>query len=87
MIQKVPVIYSSRLKRQILAIYTRDSSMRNRLQELIHHALTVSFGVGYVGTDEVLALCWEILDTNGAYQNGIAPWREALAASERTIFL
>jgi hypothetical protein len=75
------------LKCQILAVYTRDPDTRNRLQDLIHHALTLSFGTGYVGTDEVLSLCWEILDTNGSYHHGIAPWREALAASERTIFL
>ncbi len=61
--------------------------MRDRITTVLHQALELSFGLGYRGTDEVLDLCWEVLDSKGAYPYGIAPWRDALAAFERSLFV
>lgn len=71
----------------IFAIYCRDVERRERLQSLIHQILALSFGSGYRGPDDILRLCWEALDRNGGYENGIAPWREALSALGRNLFI
>mgnify|MGYP006876498992 CR=1 FL=1 len=70
-----------------MAIYTLDPEMRQRLQEVLHQSLIMSFGSGYRGTDEILGLCWEVLEAKGTYPHGIAPWRDALTAFERTLFV
>ncbi|KLT42911.1 hypothetical protein CC85DRAFT_312001 [Cutaneotrichosporon oleaginosum] len=71
----------------IFAIYCRDNERRERIQILIRQILALSFGSGYRGPDDILRLCWEALDRNGSYENGIAPWREALGALGRNLFI
>ncbi|BEI83680.1 hypothetical protein CcaverHIS002_0402840 [Cutaneotrichosporon cavernicola] len=71
----------------IFAIYCPLVERRERIQQLIHQILALSFGSGYRGPDDILRLCWEALDRNGSYENGIAPWREAMAALGRNLFI
>jgi hypothetical protein len=71
----------------IFAIYCRDGERRERIQDLIKQILALSFGSGYRGPDDILRLCWEALDRNGAYENGIAPWREGMGALGRNLFI
>ncbi|GMK58680.1 hypothetical protein CspeluHIS016_0601220 [Cutaneotrichosporon spelunceum] len=71
----------------IFAIYCPVAERRERIRQLIHQILALSFGSGYRGPDDILRLCWEALDRNGAYENGIAPWREAMAALGRNLFI
>lgn len=72
----------------ILAIYCIDLERRERIQQLIHQVLALSFGSGYRGPDDILRLCWEALDRNGTYDdNGIAPWRDAMSALGRNLFI
>lgn len=72
---------------QIIAVYTRDVQHRQRLQRMLELALAMSFGSNYKGTSEILTLCWEVLDNNGGFENGIAPWREAMTAFGRSLFV
>ncbi|KAL1404958.1 hypothetical protein Q8F55_008570 [Vanrija albida] len=62
-------------------------TVRERLASLMALTLAISFGPNYRGTKEILALCWEVLDTQGAYENGIAPWREAMNALGRNLWI
>lgn len=71
----------------VLAIYTREPLERERLHHLICLALSLSFGNNYRGSKEILQLSWEVLDCNGAYENGIAPWREAMSAFGRNMWV
>lgn len=61
--------------------------MRERIASLMTLTLAISFGPNYRGTKEILALCWEVLDTQGKYENGIAPWREAMNALGRNLWI
>lgn len=70
-----------------MAIYTRDKEVRGRIHELIRLTLAMGFGRNYRGSDDVLGLCWGVLDSKGRYDNGIAPWREAMAAVGRNLWL
>lgn len=68
-------------------MYTRDPDMRSRIQHLLKLVLALSFGSNYRGTDEILDICWDTLDRNGHYENGIAPWRDAMNALGRNLFV
>ncbi|WOO85993.1 uncharacterized protein LOC62_07G009481 [Vanrija pseudolonga] len=70
----------------VLAVYTRDPSERVRVRSLIRLALDMSFGPQYRGALDVLDVCWEVLDARGCYENGVAPWREAMAALGRNLW-
>ncbi|WOO86002.1 uncharacterized protein LOC62_07G009490 [Vanrija pseudolonga] len=70
----------------IIAVYTRDVAERDRLRALNKMCLTMSFGPNYPSTDDILDLCWEVLDRDG-YPHGIAPWREAMNALGRNLFM
>lgn len=72
---------------QIIGMYTRDPDMRSRIQHLLKFVLSLSFGSNYRGTDEILDICWDALDRNGQYENGIAPWRDAMGALGRNLFV
>lgn len=72
---------------QILAIYTRDKDERARVHDLVRLAITVSYGAGYPSPDDVFNLCWDILDSRGKYENGIAPWREAMKMFGKSLLL
>ncbi|TXT04817.1 hypothetical protein VHUM_04085 [Vanrija humicola] len=73
----------------IMAVYCIDLAARERIRELIKVMLCMSFGPNYRGTDEMLALCWEIVDKSPtkSYKDGIAPWREAMNALGRNLWL
>ncbi|WOO86027.1 uncharacterized protein LOC62_07G009516 [Vanrija pseudolonga] len=71
----------------ILAIYTRDKEERTRVHDLVRLAITVSYGAGYPNPDDVFNLCWDILDSRGKYENGIAPWREAMKMFGKSLLL
>lgn len=70
----------------VLAVYTRDPVERSRVRSLIRLALDMSFGPQYRGALDVLDVCWEVLDARGGYENGVAPWREAMAALGRNLW-
>jgi hypothetical protein len=57
------------------------------LHSVLRGAQQSSFGAGYKGADEILTWCWEELDREGHYKNGIAPWREALSAAGRSMYV
>ncbi|KAL1404959.1 hypothetical protein Q8F55_008571 [Vanrija albida] len=73
----------------IMAVYCIDLGARQRIRDLIKVMLCMSFGPNYRGTDEMLALCWEIVDKSPTrrYKDGIAPWREAMNALGRNLWL
>ncbi|KAL1404971.1 hypothetical protein Q8F55_008584 [Vanrija albida] len=71
----------------ILAIYTHDKDERTSLHDLIKLAITVSYGAGFPSPDDVFELCWDILDSRGEYENGIAPWREATKMFGKSLLL
>lgn len=72
-----------------MAVYCLDLATRDRIRELIKVMLCMSFGPNYRGTDEMLALCWEIVDKSPtkSYKDGMAPWREAMSALGRNLWL
>jgi hypothetical protein len=71
---------------QVLGIYCADKADRETIAHLMHLSLGTSYGANYRGSDEVLVLCWDLLDAGG-YPHGIAPWRESMAALGRNIWL
>lgn len=71
----------------VLAIYTRELAARERMASLLRLALGMGFGPNYRGTLDVLEVCWDVLDTNGKYEHGIAPWREAMHALGRNLWV
>ncbi|KAL1404952.1 hypothetical protein Q8F55_008564 [Vanrija albida] len=70
----------------VLGIYCADKADRATIAHLMHLSLGTSYGANYRGSDEVLVLCWDVLDSTG-YAHGIAPWRESMAALGRNIWL
>ncbi|WOO85996.1 uncharacterized protein LOC62_07G009484 [Vanrija pseudolonga] len=70
----------------VLGIYCDDKADRETIAHLMHLSLGTSYGANYRGSDEVLVLCWDVLDAGG-YPHGIAPWRESMAALGRNIWL
>ena len=72
---------------QITGIYCKDKFERATLHSVLRAAQLSSFGVGYRGADEILNWCWEELDREGFYKDGIAPWREALSAAGRSMYV
>lgn len=70
----------------IVAAYTRDPALRQRLVDLITHATALSFGPHYPAPRDVLDICWEVMD-EGGYVAGVAPWREAAASVGRTLWV
>ncbi|KAL1404948.1 hypothetical protein Q8F55_008560 [Vanrija albida] len=70
----------------VLAVYTADAAARVRIRALIRLALDSSFGPQYTGALDVLDVCWDVLDARGAYEHGVAPWREAMAALGRNLW-
>ncbi|TXT04815.1 hypothetical protein VHUM_04083 [Vanrija humicola] len=71
----------------VVAIYTRDEAQRAELVRLLRLALAMSFGNNYRSSEEILTLCWEVLDNSDeGYENGIAPWREAMSAIGRNLW-
>ncbi|WOO86029.1 uncharacterized protein LOC62_07G009518 [Vanrija pseudolonga] len=71
----------------IIGVYTRDKDARADLQHTSRLALSMSYGASYRGSDDIMALCWEVLDTCGAYEDGMAPWREAMHTFGRNMWL
>lgn len=72
---------------QLAGVYCDDKDERTTLQAVLRAAQRSSFGAGYRGADEILQWCWEELDRNGCYRDGIAPWRDALSASGRSMYV
>lgn len=62
-------------------------SERQELADTIRSAQDWSFGPGYKGGTDVLSACWHFYDTHGAYDYGIAPWREILSACGRSMYV
>ncbi|KAL1404954.1 hypothetical protein Q8F55_008566 [Vanrija albida] len=71
----------------VLAIYTPGPEDRERLARLLALALGMGFGPNYRGTRDVLDVCWDVLDARGRYEHGIAPWREAMHALGRNVWV
>ncbi|KAL1404974.1 hypothetical protein Q8F55_008587 [Vanrija albida] len=71
----------------IIGVYTRDKAARTALQHTSRLALAMSYGASFRGSDDIMALCWEVLDTCGAYEDGMAPWREAMHTFGRNMWL
>ncbi|KAJ9113012.1 hypothetical protein QFC22_006108 [Naganishia vaughanmartiniae] len=81
---------SSRVRRgtSVAAIYTRAPEQRTRITSVLQTTETWSFGPGYVDTTrEIMGACWKVLDEEGGYRYGIAPWREAMAVTGRSMYL
>jgi hypothetical protein len=72
---------------QLIAIYTKDEKQRKEIMLVMEMAQLCSMGAGYNGAKGVIETCWEDLDEQGYYTNGIAPWREAMAASGRSMYI
>lgn len=70
----------------MIAIYTSDSDDRKQLFTVLRNAQDWSFGKGFKGVDEIVHMCWALYDREGTYRNGIAPWREVLAAFDRSVY-
>ncbi|KAI5478708.1 hypothetical protein MNV49_004633 [Pseudohyphozyma bogoriensis] len=64
----------------ITAVYSVDKVHRFELAEATRCIKSRSYGIGFKPVDELLAICWDVMDREGKYVNGIAPWREALKA-------
>lgn len=71
----------------MIAVYTIDPAMRTAIQSALRNAQAWSFGTGYQGADDIMDMCWKVCDARGGYPNGIAPWREALAACGRSMYV
>ncbi|KAJ9094284.1 hypothetical protein QFC21_006110 [Naganishia friedmannii] len=72
---------------QIAAIYTRSPARRDRIMAVLRTTEAWSWGTGYIrGTQEIMETCWMVLDKEGGYRYGIAPWREAMAVAGRSFY-
>lgn len=62
-----------------------DKGQRQQLFETMEVARKYSFGQNFKGIYHVIQQCWEEYDETGKYKNGIAPWREIMAATGITM--
>lgn len=72
---------------QILAVYSPNIEDRIDLLTTLKRAQDWSFGPGYKSSEGMVQACWDVYDNLGNYEHGIAPWREAMTATGRSLYL